>query len=220
MQFRVDNNDISIASTAAFSSFNSKVLFDDFNAMRQVMTESFERQIIVLDGETGVTDQVSNWTRNRRGSFKTFVARGKQAVWETRQVMHSLRGKQISFYIPTFSDDLIPDTNLTSGSSTLNIQHVGYNQFVQERQPRNVIRVVFNNGDATLVRTVTSSSVISATREALTLDGTWPSTVTPADVERIEYVEKSRFDTDTITFVHTSGSSTTKVFASVKAVFE
>jgi hypothetical protein len=216
----VEDNNIDIASTAAFSTYNSKVLIDEYNVIDGPMSESFERQITAVDSETGISRQYSTWDRNRREHHKTFFLRNQQELWEARQLLHSLGGKQVSWYHPTFHDDLVPVLQLTNGSTALDIQNVGYTQFVQSRQPKNVIRITFNTGDPALVRGVTGSVVVDEDRETLTLDAVWPQTFTVDEVERIEFVEKIRFDNDAITIVHQPGARASKIFAPVKVVLE
>ncbi len=220
LNFRILDNDANLADTTAFSTYNSKVLIDDLNGVRGSMKEAFEQEIVVTDGETGVTVQSSPWSHNRRVSRKSFLAAGKQGLWEVRQLLHALRGQQISYYIPSFSNDFIPTATLSSGSTLLNVSNVGYTKSVQSRPGRNIIRVTFNNGDPALIRVVTGSSVISATEEQLTLDDTWPNTVTVSEVDRVEYIEKARFDTDTFKIRHEVGSRLAYVSADVVAVVE
>lgn len=223
--FRVVDNEVgSIASTAAFSSYNSLVLFDDCNLVeRDSLSETFERRITVIDEGTGVVMQDSAWDRNRRSSLKGFRAAGVQATWELRQLLHALRGRQVPFYLPTFWKDLEVNAPLVSSTSTMSIVNVGYNRYVQERQPKNVIRVVFKPsvGQSPLIREVLSSSEVDPNNETLTLDGSWPSTFAVADVERVEFVEKSRFDTDRIALRHRPGSqSDVRAYIPVKTVLE
>lgn len=220
MKFRIDNNDITISDTSAFSTYNGKVLFDDFNAMKDSLSETFTHQVVVIDGKTGITEQRSTWGRNKHGTRKTFFTAGSQQLWETRRVIHALRGKQLSFYLPTFSDDLEPVEDLVSGSPNLYITNVGYARFVQNRAPKNVIRVTFNNGDAPLIRSILTSLKVDNTKEALVLGETWPSTYSVSEITRIEYVEKVRFDTDQIVFSYKEGGYNTTVSGTVKVVFE
>lgn len=220
LRFRVLDNDSDLADTSAWSSFNSKVLLTECNGVRGSMPESFERNIVVIDGATGITDQNSPWPTNRRVSRKTFLAAGKQATWEVRQLLHALRGQQISWYLPAFSQDLAPTTPLSSGSNQLDVTNVGYTRFVKSRPGRNVIQVTFNTGDPPLLRTIISSTETSATEEELILDSTWPSTFAVAYVDRIEFVEKVRFDSDRFRFRHERGDRLVRISAPVVAVLE
>lgn len=222
LRFRVTDNDpdSSIADTSAFSSYNSKVLLDDCNGVSGTMQETNPRDVVVIGNTAGRTSQSSAWDNAKRTSQKTFLAFGKQAVWEHRQLLHALRGRQISFYIPTFSNDLIVDDALTSGANTMIVQNIGYSKFIQERQHRDVIRITFNNGDPALIRTITASSEIDSDQETLTLGDTWPDNYATSDVERVEFIEKSRFNSDTVRLDHELGERLVRITVPVQTVLE
>lgn len=218
IQFRVDDNDVDLADTSAFSQFNSKVLIDTCNSVRGRMSEQFERDIVSMDNTAGLTLQSSPWAVGKRIHQLALLAKGKQGLWEVRQLLHALRGKQISFYVSSFTEDFTLDTDIASGT-TINIVNIGYTQFVQSRQPKNVIRIVYNNGDPDDLRTIVSSSVVDSTREALVVDSSLGAH-TIAQVEKIMLVEKARWDTDEIIIRHEIGDTTTRIAGPVKTVLE
>lgn len=201
IEFEATDNELSIASTAAFATFNGKVLLDNGNSvLGGQVRETFSVEVIRIDSETGVWVTGSPQSRHRRGHLLSLRAEGRQAIWEMRQLVHALGGRHVSFYIPRDSDDLALVANLTSGANTMTVTHVGYSQFVRQRTPRNVVRVSFVDGSTPLLRTVTGSSAPSSTTEQLVLNANWPSTFTPAQVSRVEYVEKVRMDDDDVRF--------------------
>lgn len=221
IKFESVDNDIDIDSLAAFSTFNSKLLLDGYNFSEGSSSETYERQINRFDNQTGLVTQDSSWDRSKRISPWSVVVGTPQDLWEHRQMLHAIRGRQTSFYLIRSRSDLVPNDDLTSGTNDLFVEHVGYTDYVQSRQPKNVIRVTFNNGDPALLRTVTSSSEVSPTQELLELDANWPSTYATSDVARIEYVEKVRFDSDRITILHFGGGGyASRISAPVKAVFD
>ncbi len=218
--FRITDNDSNLADTAAFNTFNSKVLFDDHNKMIGTeMTESFEREIVILDNTTGAIEQFSDWLAGKRNHQKGFITFGKQELWELRQVLHALAGRQVSFYIPSFNADMVAFTDFLSASTLMPINNIGYTKFIQDRQPKNVVRVVKTNG-ATFIATITASTEIDATREDLTVTPAWPANILAADIERIEYLEKGRFDKDNQIIEHLSGGLNSRCIIPVKSVLE
>lgn len=217
--FRVLDNDSNLASTAAWPTFNSKVFLSDINVVRDTIAVSLQQEVIVLDNKTGSTYRDTPWAHNRRGSSKTFIANSRQGLWNIRQLMHSLRGRQVSFYLPTFAKDLELASSIVNGANTLSVTDVGYTQFVRQRQPRNVIRVVPNNGVSPITKTVTSSADAGAT-ETLTVDSNWAVGLTAAQVDRVEFVEKVRLDSDRVRFDYNLGDRITKVSSPVKVVLE
>lgn len=217
--FRILDNDSNLASTAAWSLFNSKVILTDLNVVNGTMGVEFDQDLVVFDNGTGITFRDSSWPNHRRGSVKTFITNSQQGLWNIRQLMHALRGRQVSFYLPTFSKDLALASNIVNGTGNFVITHVNYAQFVRHRQPRNIVRVVPNNGVSPIIKTVTNS-VAGPTTETLTVDSNWAVGLTPAEIERIEFVEKVRLDSDRIRFDYNRGDRIVKVSSPVKAVLE
>lgn len=219
-RFRVRDNDANLADASSFPTFNSKVLLDDFNFVDGTMPEEFRQRMVVLDGLSGLTAEFARPDRHRRASEKRFVVSTKAALWRVRKLLHFLRGRQVSFYLPTFSSDLVPTATMSSGASTLAVQNVGYTNFVRSRQPKNVIRVVPADGSAAFIRTIVSSTVADASTENITISGTWPSTLTPAQILRLEFVEKARLDSDAIRISHRRGGMARSITCPVVTVLE
>lgn len=221
VRFRITDNDVDLADVSPFGTFNSKVLFDDDNGMLGVTTpEKFLREVLDIDGDVGIVERVSNWTRHKTRRPKTFFAKGMQAQWEMRGVLYALRGRQISFYLPTFKDDVEVLSDLVSGTPTMSVRNDGYTKFVQSRQSRNVIRVVFVDGSTPLLRTISSSVEVDADTETITVDSNWSSTITPAEIQGVQFVEKKRFDQDAIGIRYQQGHRTAYCSVMTKDVFE
>lgn len=220
VEFRILDNDANLADTAAFGTHNGKVLLDTCNIIRGGgLSEDLQRKLIVLDNQTGITYQDSPWTASRRGYPLTLRSNSKTELWNLRKLMHAFRGRQVSFYVPTFLKDLLPDADLVSASQDLNIVNVGYTQFVNAKQPKNKIWVKFTDG-TTIIRTITSSVVTTATRETLTLDAVWGVDKTVAEIEKISYLEEIRFDRDEINFDYNLGERQVHISAPVISVLD
>lgn len=218
--FRVKDNDSNLADASTFSTLNSKVLLDDFNFSAGQMDEDYQHEIVVVDGHVGLTQEDTRQDRHRRASVKGFVLNTKAGLWRVRKLLHFLRGRQTSFYLPTFSKDLTPIATMTSGQVTLAITNVGYTNFVRTRQPKNIIRVVPVAGAGSpFIRTISGSSVASSVQENITVTSAWPSTLTPAQIERIAFVEKVRQDSDSVRIRHERGTAR-RVAMPVRAVLE
>jgi hypothetical protein len=197
--FEVSDNDTGAVSgsTAGYSSFNGKVLFDDCNVMTGEMAEEYARRIYRIDNKTGVVHVGSTWDRGKRSHQKGFVLRNRAEILAFRKLMHSLRGRQVSFYIPTFNDDLEVKATLGVGSNTMDIENIEYERFIQAREPKITFKITFTDGTS-LVREVQSAAGVDATTERLTLDTTWPSTRLVSEVQRVQFYELVRFDADNI----------------------
>lgn len=220
--FRCTDNDVGVnlASVSAFSSYDGKVLLDGPNSVDRAMSVVLERRLEEFDNLTGSFGVVSNWGVSRRSSVKGFTTHDRQELWNVRRLLHALRGKQISFWLPTFQDELIPTQTLQQGSSSLNFENVGFTKFAQSRAPsRGALRINLNDGTQ-LVRGIVSSSEINQETESIGLDDTWPSTYTVGEVRRIDYLELVRADTDNIDIQHKDANGNATIRFPVKAVIE
>lgn len=221
LRMRVVNNEVSIASAAAFSTFNGKVLVDDFNFIPEgSLPLVFERSLIDRDSYTGKFSQQSTWDRDKRSSQKGWAISGsRQKLWEVRQLLHYLKGKQTAFYLPTFQWELVVTQTLLNLSDSMTIRNVGYSKYIRNRSPNNVIRLTKTDGTK-LTRTITASSEASATEESLTVDSVWPSDITVAEIALVEIFELVRFDTDEFRIDHISAIGDAQIAAPVRSVFD
>lgn len=218
VRFTVIDNDVSLGSTAAFATLNSKVLLDDNNFVDSTLDETLERRLTTIDNETGIPVQRTAWDHSKKSGGKVFFSRTFQRTWEVRQLLHALKGRQASFYMPNRSKDITAAIAPSNGSSTLTIENTGYAKYVQSRAPRNLIRVNLTNGTQ-IVRTVVSASELSPTQEQLTLNTTWSADIPLNTIDRIEIIELVRVDSDEVEFLHYN-STEAEISFPVKGVFE
>ena len=221
IKLNVIENDIGAPTgdTSAFNSYNGKVLLDDYNFIKGEMQESFTQDVIQVDGNVGISAQDSPWTSNKRGHVKTFVVKTRAALWAVRRLLYALRGRQVSFYIPTFMEDLTVTQDLLSGTDTMDISYVGYSRFVQAGHNRLAFRITFTDGSS-LVREVTDYEQLSATEERITVDSNWPTGRTVDEVRRVEFYTLVRLDTDDVRIEHGSTAGFARISVPVVEVFD
>ena len=222
IDYLVSDNDtgaLTGTTTPGFwSTYNSRVLFSGCNVINDTMNEEFSRRVYRVDNSTGIISQVSLWDRGKRSHTKGFTLRTRAEIVEFRRLLMGLSGRQKSFYIPTFIEDLTPAASLVSGASTIDITLINYERFIINREPKATFVITFDDGTS-LVRIVQSSTGVTSTTERLTLDTTWPANRTISEIERIEFYELVRFDSDRIVIEHEQANRA-KAFIPVKAVFD
>jgi len=218
MRIHVDPEVNDIASAAAWSTYNGEPFMDGPNLMEGgQLAEAIRTKIFVIDNLTGLRTQESAWDHAKRFSKKGWKTNSRQELWELRQLLHYLKGRQVGFYIPTFWKDLTVTQNLQIGTSIMTIQRVGYTFNARNRWPKSTIRIHFTD-DSILVRTIQNSAVLSEIEEQLTLDDTWPTTYTPDDIKRVEFLEKVRLDVDDITIIHYNGLGCAECIVPLKEI--
>ena len=103
----------------------------------------------------------------------------------------------------------------------IDVRAVDYVDSVQERQPRNVIRLVKTDGTLSDPKVVTGSSTPSAGTERLSIaSDNVGVTATISEIERLELVEKVRIDSQRITIRHESATGNAVVDFPVVTVLE
>ena len=216
------DNTANLADASAYSTYDGKIFLDDLNfLLSDQLNESFDIQRRMLDNRTGTPTILGDQATPRRGSSKGFITSDRQSAWEVRQLLHELKGRQTSFYMPSWKPDLTPVASITSAGSSIDVVDVQYSTLVRNRQPRNVIRVVLKDGTVSDPKEVTGSSIPVAGTDRLDITpDTWGITVALADIERVEYVHKVRLDSDTIRMRFSQGDGNMRVGIQTKEVLD
>ena len=166
------------------NTYNSKVILDDCNILNGIsISTELTKDVKILDNSVGVVSHASAWATNKRGSTKGFFAQSRAAIKGLKAFLRAMRGKQVSFYLPTFLPDLTVGDDLVSGSTNFDIEHIDYTRFIQSRESKVTFKITFTDGTS-LVRVVQSSAdhPSDATLERLTLNTTWPANRAVAEV--------------------------------------
>jgi len=220
VEFGVIDNDLNIGSLVAFNSYLTRLLMDQGNLMGgTTKRESHAIDVFDADSLTGVSVRTTNWPNSRRSSPLTLYTSGHQQEWETRQMFYALAGRQASFEYPRAGPDFVATVAIASSSVLLQIENVGYTQFVNAVQPKNTLRVNKTDGSS-LIREIVSTTELSLTQELLTVNSNWGENVAIADIESIEYVERARLDNDTLEIQHDINGSTARFQTSLRSVLE
>lgn len=218
LRIHVDPEVNDIADDSAWSSYLSEPFMDGNNMIDGgQLAEAIRTKVFVIDNITGLRTQEAIWDHSRRHSKKGWKTNNRQELWELRQLLHFLKGKQVGFYIPTFWKDITIEANLTIGTLLMTIKNIGYTLNARQRWSKQTIRVVFKDGSI-LIREIQNSAILSETQEQLTVDTAWGATYTPDEIERIEFLEKVRLDVDDITIIHYNALGQAECIVPIKEI--
>ena len=207
LSFLIEDNETNFADTSSFNTHNSKVMLDDGNVVAgTTIRDNIEQQTMRIDNMTGKPVQFSDWPRGQYITRKGFVTHDHEGLWRVRQLVHALRGSQVSFYLPTFYRDIVVKADLASGSVLMDIEHIGYTDFVGGDEPNKSLWIELNDSTI-LTRQVDSSAELDATTERLTVDSSWASTILVGDIRRVSFLRLSRIADDKVSFLHDHGGS-------------
>lgn len=221
IRMNVENNNVDLRDASAFSTYNSKVLLDGMNFMPDDTVEStYRRKMVNHDSRTGKFRRTSRWDISRRGSVKGFLIASREELWNVRRLIHSLSGRQKSFYLPTFQHEFTLTEDLVDSGTGMTVNNVNYTRFIRNRKPQNIIRLTKTDGTV-LIRTIVSSTETSSTIESLGVDVAWPSPGIPKeDISRIDYYELVRLQSDNVRIEHLSGVGDARVVLPVVTVLD
>jgi hypothetical protein len=202
----LDNIDLS--SAGAFASYMgagqtiAKPLIDRLNFMTgPTLGEAITRKVIRLDTQTGPPAQFSPWAKGKPSMGYGFECKDFSDVWDYRQLMHFLRGSQLSFYVGTGRADFKPVADIADTSSQIDVQHFGFTQFVQEVTPRSDLQIHRLDG-TTSQHEITGSSEVSSTVERITVSPGITPALPLSALDRIEFLTLCRISNDKPSFVH------------------
>ena len=207
LEFQVLDN-IDLSSSAAFDTYQgagqttAKPNIDRLNFMKgSTVGEGLRRKVTRLDHETGPPVQFSPWLKGKPSLAYGFESTSFAETWEFRQLLHFLKGSQLSFYVGTGRDDFKVLADIGDGATQLDFQAFGFTQFVQEVTPRSDIQVVRKDGTLSQ-HEINGSSVVSSTVERITITPGITPALPLVDLDRIEFLTLNRLTNDQAVFSH------------------
>jgi len=157
------------------------------------VTVSHDRNIVVLDNETGVRHYFDSGERDRIGTRASLKLLERSDVLRFRKFISAARGKAVSFWAPSFTMDIEP-VGAISGSY-FDALDTGFSEaFVKPQDSRIMIAIVFDDGRPTLYRKLTSV-VRTLTAERYFVDVPLPL-IKRSEINRVHFMVPSRFDQD------------------------
>ena len=176
------------------------------------MKVDFSRNDYTLDFSAGVVDVTDPGNRAQVITTAAMKLFGRDAVYAYRQFLYAARGRLHRFYMPTFTADIFPVTDL--GGSQFDAEMNGFNEYMKEPQEaRLIIAVDFKDGRPSVYRTIVSIDPVNQTvppyrqvAERFTVDQPMPP-ILKREIERVSFVVPSRFDQDAFELKHYSDNS-------------
>lgn len=112
-----------------------------------------------------------------------------------RSWLYARRGRAQGFWLPTWSDDLILADTVTATQLNIDFAYVGLVHFALGDVHRRDIRIELIDGTIFYRRVINPVAVDEAT-ERMTMNAPLDQLITPAQVERISWMNYVRLDTD------------------------
>ena len=208
---------------STFNNWRGRPVIEDLNFIDRQIQENFVKVLKRIDGDTGEIVQTAIEDRSTPTSHKRWNPETAQRSWEIRNLLYALRGRQASFFMPTQGDDIALAASVGAGAANIDVTNFGYTQFMKSREPFTslVIRFDPNNpptipspiplagsplnyvdGQLYLFVDIMASTEVSDTVDRISITPPIPLSFSAANVESIQFMIKSRFDSDTVELLH------------------
>lgn len=196
VSFNVSQNK-DLGGTMGLPQYRGKDVLTIQTSLQEEAKERISRIVTVFDNGSGPVDVDvnNNWVRSSK--IIAFDTLDRSERWSTRKWLHSLRGRQKSFWLPSWTEDLTPVVDLTTAIPSIVVRYLGYHLFYTVKD----VVIMLRNGTYVYAR-ITGGSVNPDGSETLALSAPLPQNIAMADIDRVCFMSHVRLDTDKINLRH------------------
>lgn len=191
-----DNIDLAADYVTDFPQYQSLDVMTDPIALLTDVNETIIRAAEYVDSGLGPVAVEATKSYVDFGQTVSFHdARGPE-LWRRRLWVHSLRGKQKTFWLPTNNMDLDLQASFLSGATTISVKSIGPTAGYLNRH----IMFHLTNGNR-YFREITNASNAGA-NDTLTISSSLGVGVAPADISKLCFMSLVRLDSDKVEINH------------------
>lgn len=190
-----ENKDL--GATIGYDQYRSTDVIPERTVLVRDIQEKISRAVDLFDNGSGPiqVEVQRNWVNSTTSiAFDTLT---REERWQARQWIHSRRGKQKSFWLPSWNRDLHLVTDATSSNSSLVCSPIGYALYYETTD----ILIKLLDGTKAYNR-VLSAITDNDGNEVLTLENQLGVDVNVAEVDFICFMSHVRFNTDRVEISH------------------
>ncbi len=186
--------------------FNGIPVLTGFNYIDTSLDESVTSGYELFDNQTGVFVALQRRDTVQLQTVKGFETQTAEDSWDLRKLLYALRGKQRSFYLPSWRSDFTAVSTIGSGDGVITVANADHSRFFDGAEPFAAIMVLLRDGTQFFRNITDIVSGPGPDQEQISIDTSLGQTVTVAEIRHISYLMKSRLGSDRIKFKHlTSG---------------
>jgi hypothetical protein len=191
-----DNIDLAEDYVSSYPTYNSIDVITERPVLLEPVDEKIVRVAEYVDNGFGpvVLEPAKNYSDF--GQTVTFYEPKGERLWKRRLWVHALRGKQKSFYLPTFNNDLILQSTISNVATTISVKSIAETGYYLNKS----IMFWLNDGNR-YFRGITNAANVGD-NDTLTISSALGVTVAVADVKMISFITLNRLNSDEIQFNH------------------
>lgn len=182
--------------------FNGRPLLLKRPYANEEANEEFDMNVEVIDNTTGKPAYYSSWTQpfingERQYLIQTLFEPDELEFW--RNFLDLIKGKQKSFYTPTYREDLIRDDTSPFLVGEITVMGTEYATLYFGKPPYMQLQI---ETDVGTYEVGVADVVNLGDRTRITFSNLIPDDVSHATVSRISYLMRVRFGSDEANFAH------------------
>lgn len=195
VEFLISDN-VDLGATV-WPQYRGRDLVTDCSVILGSMNERIVRATTEVDNGSGPVVVLPDFDYATHAQSVTFQSQDRAKQWQFRQWLHSLRGRQRGFWLPTWNKDLELVEDIISGATQFRIKAIGYPEFLT------VSDVAFVMHDDSLVtaRVLTGAASTGGT-ELLDVEKPFTGGIDVADVQMLCFLSYIRLNADRVTIDH------------------
>jgi hypothetical protein len=203
MTFLVTNN-LDFGADIGFPTYRGLEVMLDRSIVVGNLQEKIMKPIDVFDNGSGVFDVDQTQSFMTRSETIALDALDRASAWRMRKWLHYRRGKQKSFWLPSWNNDLAILQDLSASSTGLIVSPIGYPLFYSTTD----IMILLKSGVKYYRRILSGVTQIDG-NEALSMDSAMGVTLNIVDIDMVCFMKHVRLDTDRVDLIHDYASRVT-----------
>jgi hypothetical protein len=209
LEFLVSNN-VDLGGTP-YPQYRGKDVVTDPSVVLSDMSERILRSVDVFDNGSGPVGVDPERGYPNRTEMLSMDAIDRAASWTMRRWLHARRGRQRSFWLPSWNADLVVLSDVASAGTSLLVRPIGYPLYYGVTD----VMVVLNDGTS-LYNRVLSGAVDVSGNEVLSLEDSFGVAFSASDVRLACFMKHVRLDTDQAELGHDFAGRTSCALAVIE----
>lgn len=200
----VNNKDLS--TSGSFTQYKGLDVLLDCQPLLSGINESIVQSVDVFDSGTGKVEYDTQLNYLTRRMTCNFIKLNSVSRHTLRKFLHKMKGRRGAFWLPTFHNDMELNANITSGTNYMDVKSFFYGSYIGENEYSDIL-IEMKNGTRYFNRILSSTN--NDVVERFTMENNWSANVVIANVKRIMFIHKVRFDSDSAEFNYVANQITT-----------
>lgn len=189
-----------LGADPGYPQYRGHAVMTDASAIAEPLDEQTFREAEAIDNEVGIPALLPTFRAPMQRCMMRWQAFTRTELWNLRRWLHSRRGKQRGFWLPTWAPDFEVMAPIASNATQITVRAIGYPAHYGERHV--MLRTA---AGATYYRRVLSGAAGAPGLEILTIDAALGAAVSPAQVDRLSLLHFVRFAADRVEIRHQAG---------------